>query len=153
MNNTLVVFFLRHDFKEPDSIRLDIVQNSISHLTLHMVYILYAIYRAIVIDSNIDVSTCRIQKSDYRTLKGFGQFALVFNKMIFFVHYASIGLLRRPLIPETQNKKRRDSPFDRESRAALMYLISKMLARGLRKFYIAHHAEPVGIFDRLKNLL
>ena len=79
---------------------------------------------------------------------------------------------------EIQNKKRRDSPFDRESRAALMYLISKMLAQmrkasvakisllifmtepsiwrlrnGVGKFYIAHHAEPVGIFDRLKNLL
>jgi len=34
-------------------------------------------------------------------------------------------------------KKRRDSPFDREPRAALMYLISKKLARGLRKFYKA----------------
>ena len=31
--------------------------------------------------------------------------------------------------------KKRDSPFDREPRAALMYLISKKLARGLRKFY------------------
>ena len=29
--------------------------------------------------------------------------------------------------------KKRDSPFDREPRAALMYLISKKLARGLRK--------------------
>lgn len=66
-----------------------------------MVYILYAIYRAIVIDSNIDVPASRIQKSDYRTFEGFGQFALVFNKMIFFVHCASIELLRRPLYSES----------------------------------------------------
>jgi hypothetical protein len=31
--------------------------------------------------------------------------------------------------------KKRDSPFDREPRAALMYLISKKLARGAIKFY------------------
>ena len=31
--------------------------------------------------------------------------------------------------------KKRDSPFDREPRATLMYLIFRILARGLRKFY------------------
>ena len=70
---------------------------------------------------------------------------------------------------EFQNKKRRDSPFDRESRAALMYLISKMLAQmrkasvakisllifmtepsiwrlrnGVGKFYITNHFVDIG---------
>lgn len=44
-------------------------------------------------------------------------------------------MLEASLIPENQNKKKRSSPFDREPRAALMYLISKKLARGVRKFY------------------
>ena len=101
MNDIFVVFFLRHDFKESDSIRLNIVQDPIRYLTLHMVYVLYSIYRAIVIDSNVDMPACRIQKSDYRTFESFGQFTLVFNKMIFFVHYASIELLRRPLYSES----------------------------------------------------
>jgi len=100
-----------------------------------MVYVLYSIYRAIVIDSYIDVPASRIQKSDYRTFKSFGQFTLVFNKMIFFVHCASIRLLRRPLILNFRNKKRRIFPLDGKIRRALMYLISPKLARGLRKFY------------------
>ncbi len=87
--------------KESDSIRLDIVQNPIRYLTLHMVYIFNTIYRAIIIDSNVDMPACRIQKSNYRTFESFGQFSLVFNKMIFFVHYASIELLRRPLYSES----------------------------------------------------
>ena len=70
-----------------------------------MVYVLYSIYRAIVIDSNVDMPACRIQKSNYRSLESFGQFSLVFNKMIFFVHYASIELLRRPLSRNSGIKK------------------------------------------------
>ena len=101
MNDIFVVFFLRHDFKESDSIRLDIVQDPIRYLTLHMVYILDSIHRVIVIDSDVYVPASRIQKSDCRTFESFGQFSLVFNKMIFFVPCASIELLRRPLYSES----------------------------------------------------
>ena len=42
-----------------------------------------------------------------------------------------------PFTPKSRNKKRRISPLDGETRLALMYLIFRILARGLRKFYRA----------------
>jgi len=38
-------------------------------------------------------------------------------------------------IPKSQNKKKRISPLDRETRQALMYPFFEILARGGRKFY------------------
>ena len=56
-----------------------------------------------------------------------------------------------PLNPISQNKKRRVSPLDRETRHALMYLIFEKLARGLKKFYITKIVTQISNLLQLKS--
>ena len=77
------------------------------------------------------------------------------NILFLFSHKASICRILRtvdvrdvPFIPKIEIKKRRISPLDGETRRALMYLLFKSLARGVRKFYKAFPAHArVGLYS------